>query len=153
MYSAQPSTCRPMPLHSLGERENENANQNCELSLCFLLTRDPGQSSTNEACKVFDRCRYSDPLFEVPRDRRLLQKVHGVCDKDLRCAYTLTPHAELYRGFKLQASSFNMHTSGTVEPCHHLTGHGQPFLSCILPTLPLPPHLSPPRPCTILPLR
>ena len=139
-----------MPLHSLGERENENANQNCELSLCFLLTRDPGQSSTNEACKVFDRCRYSDPLFEVPRDRRLLQKVHRVCDKDLRCAYTLTPHAELYRGFKLQASTcippeqWNLVTTSraTASPsslassqlflCHpifHLRVHAQYFLS------------------------
>ena len=70
------------------------------------------------------------PAIRRAWDYWLLQKVHGVCDKDFRCAYTLTPHAELYRGFNIciSAEQWNL--------VDHLTGHGQLFLSfCPAPPL------------------
>jgi hypothetical protein len=156
VYSAQPSTCQAhVRLHSHGEGENENAIQNRRLSLC-LISSESNQTARailyqQSPChrKVFDRRQYSDPLLEVPRDRRLLQKVHRVCDKDPRCPYTLTPHRELYRPFNI--CILYLRNSGTSSTASRATASPSSLSVPAFLTLPPPPHLSPPHPCTILP--
>jgi hypothetical protein len=130
VYSAQPSTCQPM-FHCTATGKarmkmvSKIANFRRGQYLPIHIARAILYQQSPCHCKVIDRRRYSDPLLEDPRDRRLLQKVHGACDKDPQCAYSLTPYRELYRSFKASRCIF----PEQWDLVDGLTGHGQLFLS------------------------
>ena len=139
LHSPQPVGPR-VPLHSHGE----GANQNRLLSLSLISSQSDSQHPSTHKAHVIAR-------FSI---------AHGT----QTCSLKLPRTAACFRN--PNATSWfilwlkHLHTSGSVKPHHLRRGPWSalpPFLpwpfKLQVPALPLPSHLSPLHPCTILPLR